>query len=125
MPNEHKKSFVLYFDAYPSIQVLPVEQKGMLLTLLFQFARETEETGVDPLTFLEGRTGLTAETQVAFCFLAETIRRDTEKWKAKQRRYQAAAARRWEQLPARKERSQPDPSDVSWMKAYIDQRDKP
>ena len=39
MPNEHKKSFVLYFDAYPSIQVLPVEQKGMLLTLLLDSYR--------------------------------------------------------------------------------------
>lgn len=123
MPNEHKKSFVLYFDAYPSIQVLPVEQKGMLLTLLFQFARETEETGVDPLTFLDGQTDLTAETQVAFCFLAETIRRDTERWKAKQQRYQAAAARRCEAGAPRRDPS-PVAADVGWMKPYIDQREK-
>lgn len=125
MADEHKKSFVLYFDAYPSIEVLSIEQRGMLLTLLFQFARETEDTGTDPLTFLKHCADLTPETRVAFCFIAETIRRDTEKWKAKQRRYQAAAARRWEEGASRKGEKQTAQEDVSWMKKYLEQRQTP
>lgn len=132
MSQEHKKSFVLYFDAYPCIAALPVEQRGELLSLLYQFAMETEARSTDPLDFLEHRAALAPETQVAFCFLAETIRRDTEKWKDKQRRYQAAAARRWEEHasspPSGAGKSgrmpQSDPNDVAWMKPYIDQRDK-
>lgn len=126
MAEEHKRSFVLYFDAYPSIEVLSMEQRGILLTLLFQFARETEETGLDPLAFLERRGDLTPETRVAFTFIGETIRRDTEKWKDKQRRYQAAAARRWEARPSGAAgKEEPDIEDVAWMKPYIGQRDKP
>lgn len=105
MAEEHKKSFVLYFDAYPSIEVLSMEQRGQLLTLLFRFAGETEANGTDPLTFLAEWGELSPETRVAFCFMGETIRRDTEKWKAKQRRYQEAAARRWDERSARQDRA--------------------
>ena len=108
MAEEHKKSFVLYFDAYPSIEVLSMEQRGQLLTLLFRFAGETEANGTDPLTFLADWGELSPETQVAFSFMGETIRRDTEKWKAKQRRYQEAAARRWDERSARQDRAGAD-----------------
>lgn len=132
MAEEHKRSFVLYFDAYLSIEVLSMEQRGVLMTMLFQYAREAEESGMDPLTFLERCSDLSPETRVAFSFLAETIRRDTEKWKAKQQRYQAAAARRLEEHagspPSGAGKSgrmpQSHPNDVAWMKPYIDQRDK-
>lgn len=125
MAEEHKKSFMLYFDNFKSIAALSPEQRGELLLLLYRYAMEADKAPTDPKVILEQYPVLDGAGEMAYSFLAETIRRDTEKWKAKQRRYQAAAARRWEQLPARKERSQPDPSDVSWMKAYIDQRDKP
>lgn len=125
MAEEHKKSFMLYFDNFKSIAALSPEQRGELLLLLYRYAMAADKAPTDPKVILEQYPVLDGAGEMAYCFLAETIRRDTEKWKAKQRRYQAAAARRWEQLPARKERSQPDPSDVSWMKAYIDQRDKP
>lgn len=125
MAEEHKKSFMLYFDNFKSIAALSPEQRGELLLLLYRYAMAADKAPTDPKVILEQYPVLDGAGEMAYSFLAETIRRDTEKWKAKQRRYQAAAARRWEQLPARKERSQPDPSDVSWMKAYIDQRDKP
>ena len=125
MAEEYKKSFMLYFDNFKSIAALSPEQRGELLLLLYRYAMAADKAPTDPKVILEQYPVLDGAGEMAYSFLAETIRRDTEKWKAKQRRYQAAAARRWEQLPARKERSQPDPSDVSWMKAYIDQRDKP
>ena len=125
MAEEHKKSFMLYFDNFKSIAALSPEQRGELLLLLYRYAMAADKAPTDPKVILEQYPVLDGAGEMAYSFLAETIRRDTEKWKAKQRRYQAAAARRWEHPPARKERSQPDPSDVSWMKAYIDQRDKP
>ena len=39
MAEGEKKSFVLYFDMYPSIHVLPDDQKGMLLDAVFEYAR--------------------------------------------------------------------------------------
>ena len=132
MSQEHKKSFVLYFDAYPCIAALPVEQRGELLLQLFRYAMAEDKAPTDPETILEQYPVLNGEGRMAYSFLAETIRRDTEKWKDKQRRYQAAAARRWEEHasspPSGAGKSgrmpQSDPNDVAWMKPYIDQRDK-
>lgn len=50
-------------------------------------------------------------TRMAFAFIAETIRRDTEKWQEKQNRYQKAASERWE-----KNRRQ---EDEAWIKEYL------
>lgn len=61
---------------------------------------------------------LAGETRVAYRFLAETIRRDTEKWKAKQRRYQEAAARRTEESPRKP--GPPDQDDISWLRPHIE-----
>ena len=36
-----KKSFVLYFDAYPCLEWLPADQRGELFSALFEYARET------------------------------------------------------------------------------------
>lgn len=132
MSQEHKKSFVLYFDAYPCIAALPVEQRGELLLQLYRYAMAVDKAPTDPETILAQYPVLNSEGRMAFSFLAETIRRDTEKWKAKQRRYQAAAARRQESSPSPpptgggKTRGMPqsDPNDVAWMKPYLEQREK-
>lgn len=132
MAEEHKKSFMLYFDNFNSIAALPPEQRGELLLLLYRYAMAADKAPTDPKVILERYPVLDRAGEMAYSFLAETIRRDTERWKAKQRRYQAAAARRWEEHAgsppdgAGKKRGMPqaDPDDVAWMKPYIDQRDK-
>lgn len=72
---------------------------------------------------------MTPETRMAFGFIAETIRRDTVRWREKHQRYQTAARRRWEQSGERKEPERPrsshhgqwEPSDVEEIwKRYID-----
>lgn len=126
MAEERKKSFMLYFDNFNSIAALPAEQRGELLLLLFRYAIAADKAPIDPEEILEQYPLLNDAGRMAYRFLAETIRRDTEKWKDKQRRYQAAAARRWEARPSGAAgKEEPDMEDVAWMKPYIDQRDKP
>ena len=126
MAEERKKSFMLYFDNFHSIAALPAEQRGELLLLLYRYAIAADKAPIDPEEMLEQYPLLNDAGRMAYRFLAETIRRDTEKWKDKQRRYQAAAARRWEARPSGAAgKEEPDIEDVAWMKPYIDQRDKP
>ncbi|MHA5221049.1 DUF6291 domain-containing protein [Dysosmobacter sp. Phy] len=126
MAEERKKSFMLYFDNFNSIAALPAEQRGELLLLLYRYAIAADKAPIDPEEMLEQYPLLNDAGRMAYRFLAETIRRDTEKWKDKQRRYQAAAARRWEARPSGAAgKEEPDIEDVAWMKPYIDQRDKP
>jgi hypothetical protein len=93
LAEEHKKSFMLYFDNFPCVAALDAEQRGELLLLLYRYAMAADKAPTDPEEVLRQHPGLREETRMAYRFLAETIRRDTEKWKEKQRRYQEAAAR--------------------------------
>jgi hypothetical protein len=118
MAEGHKKSFMLYFDNYPSIAALPADQRGELLVLLYRYAMAAEEGSADPEEFADQFPNLTPETRMAYRFLAETIRRDTEKWVAKQRHYQSAAMRRMEE--SGRKPGPPDRDDISWMRPHIE-----
>ncbi len=118
MAEGHKKSFMLYFDNYPSIAALPADQRGELLVLLYRYAMAAEEGSADPEEFADQFPDLTPETRMAYRFLAETIRRDTEKWVAKQRHYQSAAMRRMEE--SGRKSGPPDRDDISWMRPHIE-----
>ena len=118
MAEGHKKSFMLYYDNYPSIAALPADQRGALLVLLDRYAMAAEEGSADPEEFADQFPDLTPETRMAYRFLAETIRRDTEKWVAKQRHYQSAAMRRMEE--SGRKPGPPDRDDISWMRPHIE-----
>lgn len=107
MAGEHKKSFMLYFDNFPCVAALDAEQRGELLLLLYRYAMAADKAPTEPEEVLRQHPDLKEETRMAYRFLAETIRRDTEKWKEKQRRYQEAAARRQEPV-SRRAREQAD-----------------
>ena len=96
MAEEHKKSLLLYFDSYPCLAALPADQRGELLILLFRYAMAADQGPADPEVLLAEYPCLDGEARMAYRFLAETVRRDTEKWKAKQQRCQEAARRRME-----------------------------
>ena len=120
MAEEQKKSFVLYFDMYPSIRVLPADQKGMLLGAVFEYAQSAAERDITPEEIMARYPDMSQACSMAFRFVAETIRRDTEKWKAKHRRYSQASKARWE-----KERSQYTGGDLGSedeMRKYIRQK---
>ena len=91
---ETKKSFLLYFDMYPQIRELSLEQRGALLSALFQFAESEAREAGSGANLLESAPDMTMETRMAFRFIAETIRRDSEKWHQKHQRYQKAALER-------------------------------
>ena len=118
MAEGEKKSFVLYFDMYPSIHILPNDQKGILLDAVFEYARSAAEEST-PEQVLLRFPDMSEACCMAFRFVAETIRRDTKKWKAKHRRYSQASKARWE-----KERSQYTGGDLGnedEMRKYVRQ----
>lgn len=119
MAEGEKKSFVLYFDMYPSIHILPNDQKGILLDAVFEYARSAAAEESTPEQVLLRFPDMSEACCMAFRFVAETIRRDTEKWKAKHRRYSQASKARWE-----KERSQYTGGDLGnedEMRKYVRQ----
>ena len=89
-----KKSFMLYFDMEDTINILTAPQRGELLAALFRFARQERECPGSGSTDIGGHPGLDAVTYMAFLPIAQTIRRDTEKWQQKRERYQQAAQNR-------------------------------
>ena len=113
MAEEHKKSFMLYFDNFPCVAALDAEQRGELLLLLYRYAMAADKAPTDPEEVLRQHPGLREETRMAY-------RRDTEKWKEKQRRYQEAAARRQgDGAISRQALEQAAPKDYSDIRKYL------
>jgi len=77
-----------------TINILTAPQRGELLSALFRFARQERENPGSGSTDIGGHPGLDAVTYMAFLPIAQTIRRDTEKWREKRGRYQEGAAKR-------------------------------
>ena len=66
--NENKKSFILYSDWERYFLALSDQQAGKLLKALFAFVSRDEEIELEPMA------------QMAFMFMSDQIRRDTQKW---------------------------------------------
>ena len=120
MAEGHKKSFMLYFDNYPSIAALPADQRGGAAGA----ALPLRHGGGGGLCGSGGSLriqfpNLTPETRMAYRFLAETIRRDTEKWVG-----QAAALPVSGNAPAWRRAggnpAPPDRDDISWMRPHME-----
>lgn len=93
----------MYFDNYPCLTALSDAQRGKLLLLLFRYAMEADRHPVEPESFIEQEPDLPPETRMAFLFVAQSIRRDTDRWRVKRQRYSEAAQRRREERPALRE----------------------
>ena len=94
-----KKSFVLYFDMHRSIRELSADQRGELLSALFEFAEQAAEWDNEEIIreeVLSAHPEMGPAAAMAFSFMAETIWRDTAKWREKHLRYREAAEKRWE-----------------------------
>ena len=72
------------------------------MLLLFRYAMEADRRPVEPESFIEQEPDLPPETRMAFLFVAQGIRRDTDRWRVQQR-YSEAARRREELAASRKE----------------------
>ena len=116
-----RKSMLLYFDNFHRVAGLPDEQLGILFRALMECG-ELESSGQDGITGFEERyPGMSDRTQMAFLFMADTIRRDAAAYAEKCANYRSAAQRRAEQresqaippvLPPEPDRSTGDTLDV-------------
>ena len=92
-----RSSILLYFDNFHRVADLPDEQLGILFRALMECG-EKEAGGEDGITGFEARyPGMGEKTQMAFSFMAGTIRRDAAAYAEKCANYQSAAQRRAEQ----------------------------
>ena len=95
-----RSSILLYFDNFHRVASLPDEQLGILFRALMECG-EKEAGGEDGITGFEQRyPGMSEKTQMAFSFMADTIRRDAAVYAEKCANYRSAAQRRREQQEA-------------------------
>ena len=73
------------------------------MLLLFRYAIEADRHPVETESFIEQEPDLPPETRMAFLFVAQSIRRDTDRWRLKRQRYSEAAQRRREERSAFRE----------------------
>ena len=77
-----KKSFVVYFDSYPILSALPMEQRGLLFSALMIYAdRVWRDRSVTLEEVLEGFPKLSPETRMACGFMGAAIQRDTDAYR--------------------------------------------
>ena len=92
-----RSSILLYFDNYHRVAGLPDDQLGILFRALMECG-EKEASGQDGITGFEERyPGMGEKAQMAFTFMADTIRRDAAAYAEKCANYRTAAQRRWDQ----------------------------
>ncbi len=90
-----KKGFLLYFDSWPMVMDLPMEQRGLLLTALYQYAQRVwreDSVTIDEMT--EDCPGMAPQTRMACRFMGVYILRDTRRWLSQQ---QSRSRRRQEE----------------------------
>lgn len=79
--NTVKKGFIFYFDTYPVLTALPMEQRGLLFSVLMIYAdRVWRDPSVTLEEVMEGFPALSRETRVACGFMGSAILRDTMAW---------------------------------------------
>ena len=89
-----RSSILLYFDNFHRVADLPDEQLGILFRALMECG-EREAAGEDGITGFEQRyPDMWEKTQMAFSFMADTIRRDAAAYAEKCANYRSAAQRK-------------------------------
>ena len=93
-----KKGFVLYLDNLECIRSLSTPQLGILFRALNCYGMASAEGSLEetpePAALLDKFPDMDPATVMAYCFMADSIYRDTLKWKTKQRNYCDAAKER-------------------------------
>ena len=76
-----KSGFVLYFDNYPALASLSMEQRGMVLTALFAYGDRLRRGVEEPLEeLLEQFPQLDQGARVVCLMMGGILARDHEKW---------------------------------------------
>ena len=97
-----KKGFVVYFNNYPLMASLPLEQRGLLFSVLMVYAdRVWRDSAVTIEEVMEGFPQLTPETRMACGFMGAAIRQDTQAWLSKREHRAKSNQGRMRRLPGR------------------------
>ena len=111
-----RSSILLYFDNFHRVAGLPDDQLGILFRALMECG-ELEANGQDGITGFEERyPGMGEKAQMAFTFMADTIRRDAAAYAEKCANYRTAAQRRWDQ---QREETAPEADPTPWDKLEL------
>ena len=86
-----KKSILVYFDSYPMLASLPLEQRGLLFTVLLVYGERLSREDTDLEEIMEQFPRLTPEARLACGFMGANISRDTRRWLSRQQRGSGAA----------------------------------
>lgn len=81
-----KKSILIYFDNYPMVASLPMEQRGLLFTILMVYGERLSRENTDLEEVMEQFPKLSPEAQAVCGFMGANIARDTQKWLSRQQR---------------------------------------
>ena len=95
-----KKSILVYFDSYPMLVSLPLEQRGLLFTVLLVYGERLSRENTDLGEVMEQFPQLTPEARAVCGFMGANISRDTQKWLSRQQRGSAAVSPVRKELPA-------------------------
>ena len=76
-----KKSFIFYFDDYPILSALPMEQRGLLFSALVNYAsRVWQDPSLTMEEVMDSFPKLSQEARLACAFIGKSILRDAEAW---------------------------------------------
>ena len=117
-----KRGFVFYFDNCVTMEALPPDQRGWLLSALCAYAdRVWRDETVTREEILDLYPQLSQEAQIAFQFLGQGILRDTQRWlhqqKVRSQRRQQGSA-----VPPQREPAAPqvDPQYTARLQKLVD-----
>lgn len=114
-----KKSFVLYYDSYPLLALLPPEQRGHLISAVFQFAMGASQSPpVSQEDILAQFPALTPEARMCFHALAATVSRDTRTWQNKQAARMRRAGTEEDGKAEAEHGESPAGNAASWVRKY-------
>lgn len=114
-----KKGFVVYFNNYPLMASLPLEQRGLLFSVLMVYAdRVWRDSAVTIEEVMEGFPQLTPETRMACGFMGAAIRQDTQAWLSK-REHRAKKQPGQNEAAAGTDRRARE--DMEWVRRLLEQ----
>lgn len=98
-----KKGYIFYFDNYPTLSKLPMEQRGLLFSALTVYAdRVWRDPSVSMEEVLDGFPQLSQEARMACELMGSAICRDTLAWlNRRELRQRGAPAPRRSGVPER------------------------
>ena len=97
---ENKKGFILYADQKDIFELLPLDKRGQLITIIFQYVNDENPTVDDPLI------------KMAFTMIKQVLKRDLKKYEKKREQYSEAGKRSAEARRLKKERNSTNPTNV-------------